>query len=230
MDLKDRVVLITGSSQGIGKETALEFAKQGANVAITYNKNKKQAEEIFKECNKLKEAFLVQLDVTDSDSIKKCIEKVIDKFGAIDILINNAGVAVWKNFSEQSDEDIEKQIDVNLKGLIKITKQVLPYLKAQGEGIVINIGSGAGKTGIGGLSVYSSTKFAVRGLTQALEDEFTESSSSLRFYTINPGMTSTKMTDFSGISPKKVAEVIVNTAKENINKNSGEDIDVWDYA
>ena len=231
MNLKDRIVLITGSSQGIGRETALEFAKQGSKVVITYNVNKKQAHEVFKECNKLNEAFLVHLDVTDTNSVKNCIEDTIDKFGAIDILINNAGFAVWKKFIEQSEEEIDNQIDINIRGLIKTTKQVLPYLKSQGEGMVINIGSGAGKEGIGGLSVYSSTKFAVRGLTQALSDEIMESGekSNIRFYIVNPGMTSTKMTDFSGISPKKVSDVIINTAKENFDKSSGEDIDVWDF-
>ena len=103
MELKDKVVLITGSSQGIGRETALEFSKQGANVIVTYDSNKKRALEIFNECNKLKESFLVQLDVTDKSSVRNCIERVIDKFGAIDVLVNNAGIAVWKKFIEQSE-------------------------------------------------------------------------------------------------------------------------------
>ena len=229
MELRDRVVLVTGSSQGIGKETALEFAKQGANVIITYNSNKKQAEEVFKECNKLNEAFLVYLDVRNRDSIADCIEKAIDNFGAIDILVNNVGIAVWKKFLEQSKEEIDSQIEVNIKGVINMTKEILPYFKAQNEGKVINIGSGAGKTGIEGWSVYSSTKFAVRGLTQALSDEISSNNPDIRFYAVNPGMTSTKMTGFKGISPKKVSEVIVNTAKENLNKYSGEDIDVGDF-
>jgi len=229
MELRDRVVLVTGSSQGIGKETALEFAKQGASVVITYNSNKKKAEEIYKECNKLKESFIVCLDVTDRNSVKEGVEKVIDKFGAIDILVNNAGIVVWKKFLEQSKEEIDSQIEVNIKGVINMTKEILPYFKAQNEGKVINIGSGAGKTGIEGWSVYSSTKFAVRGLTQALSDEISSNNPDIRFYAVNPGMTSTKMTRFKGISPKKVSEAIVNTAKENLNKYSGEDIDVGDF-
>src|SRR3989344_8557573 len=83
MDLKDKVVLVTGSSQGIGAETALLFAKEGANVVVTYNSNRKKAENIFKECKKCKDAFLVKLNVDDEKSIKECVEKVVDKFGTI---------------------------------------------------------------------------------------------------------------------------------------------------
>jgi len=230
MELKDKVVFITGSSDGIGKLTALNFAKEGANVVVTYNTNKKSGEKVFEECNKLAESFLVHLNITDDVSIKKAVEETIDKFGAIDILVNNAGVVVWKNFIEQSGEEIENQIDVNLNGLIKMTKAVLPYIQGQDDGIVINISSGAGKHGHGGLSVYSATKFAIRGITQSLAEEYSKDlGRKIKFYSVNPRMTATKMTNFQGMPPEKVAEVIVNTAKENLGKNSGDDVDVEDY-
>lgn len=98
MELKNKVVIVTGSSQGIGSKTALAFAREGANVVVTYNSNKERAEEIFKECSKIKESMLVQLDVTNEDSIRNCVEKIVNKFGAIDILVNNAGVVRWKYF------------------------------------------------------------------------------------------------------------------------------------
>ena len=118
MELKNKVVLVTGSSQGIGAETALLFAKEGANVVVTYNSNRKKAENIFKECKKCKDAFLVKLNVDDEKSIKECVEKVVDKFGTIDILVNNAGVLVWKNLMEHSNKDIDFQINTNLVGLM----------------------------------------------------------------------------------------------------------------
>jgi len=226
MQLRDKIVLITGSSQGIGAETAKEFAKEGANVVVTYNSNKKKGEEVFKECNKIKESFLVHLDVTNEDSIKECVEKVVDKFGAIDILVNNAGVISWKDFSEQSIEEIDSQMEVNLKGLIKVTKIVLPFMKGQDEGTIINISSGAGKTGYGNLTTYCATKFGVRGFTQALSSGLPKG---IKVYSVNPGMTSTQMTNFSGVSPKEVAEVIVKTVKEEIKPDSLGDVDVWDY-
>ena len=139
MELKDKVVLVTGSSQGIGKETVLEFAKRGAKVIVTYNKNKKKAEEVLQECEKFNESLLIELNVKDKESIKNCVEKTIDKFGAIDILVNNSGVIEWKHFSEQNNNEIENQIETNLTGLIKMTKKVLPYFQGQNEGIIINI-------------------------------------------------------------------------------------------
>lgn len=226
MELKEKVVLITGSSEGIGAETAKLFSQEGANVIITYLTNKKKAKEIFEDCNKFNEAMLIQLDVTDEESIKNCVESVIDKFGAIDILINNTGVAVWKKHSEQTTEEIDLQIDVNLKGLIKMTKKVLPYMQAQGEGLIINIGSGAGKTGFSNMTSYCSTKFGVRGFTQALAKELNKG---IKTYVVNPGMTSTKMTNYTGVDAKEVAKIILKTGKESLEKNSGDDIDVWKY-
>lgn len=226
MELKEKVVLITGSSDGIGKETALLFAKHGANIVVTYNKNKKGGEDVFKECKKTKEPLLANLDVTNDESIKNCVEKTIDKFGAIDILINNAGVLFNKYFIEQNANEIDLQIDTNVKGLIKMTKAVLPYMQGQGNGIIINIASAAGKNAYEGLTTYCATKFAVRGFTQALAKELPKE---IKIYSVNPGLTATKMTNFQGVNPRKVGEVILKTAEEKISVESGGDIDVWKH-
>lgn len=224
MNLKDKVVIVTGSSQGIGKATSIAFAKEGANVVVTYNSNKKKGEEVFKECSKFKEAFLIKLNVTDEKSIKDCVEKAVDKFGAIDILVNNAGILIWKNLSEQNDREIESQINTNLIGLIKMTKAVLPYMKGQSEGIIINIASTAGKRAAHeGYPTYCASKFGVRGFTRALALELP---SGIKIFAVNPGLTATAMTDFEGIPAKDVAEVIVNTAKEKYSAQSGGDVDV----
>ena len=223
MKLKDKVVLITGSSQGIGEKTALEFAKKGANVVVTYNSNKEKAEKVFEECNKLNEAFLIQLDVRNENSIKECIEKVIDKFGAINILVNNAGVFTNKNLMIQSSKEIDLQIDINLKGLIKMTKAILPFMKEQNESMIINISSTAGKNTWEEISVYCATKFGVRGFTQALAKELPEN---IKVYSINPGLTATAMTNFQGISAKKVAKIIIKVAEGEIKPDSTKDIDI----
>lgn len=226
MELKDKVVLVTGSSQGIGKETAIAFSKEGANIVITYNVNKEKAKEVFNECNKIKESFLVHLDVTDQESIKNCVESVIDKFGAINILINNAGVISWEKFSKQNETIIEDQININLFGLIKMTKAVLPFIQEQEEAVIINISSGAGKQAYGGLSVYCATKFGVRGFTQALAQELPKN---IRIYSVNPGMTATAMKNHQGIPASKVAKIIVNAAKGKIKVDSTRDVDVWKF-
>ena len=228
MKLKDKVVLVTGSSQGIGKETALLFAKEGAHVVVTYHFNEKKGEQVFKECNKLKKSLLVRLDVTDEKSIKKCVEEIIDKFGAIDILVNNSGVLVWKNILEQSNKEIDFQIDTNLKGLIKMTKAVLPFMKGQNSGTIINIASIAGKRAniSQEYAPYCATKFGVRGFTQALSNELP---SGIKIFSVNPSMTATQMTNFKGTPPKKVAEIIVKTATEEIKADSNLDVDVENY-
>ncbi len=243
MELKNKVVLVTGSSQGIGAETALLFAKEGANVVVTYNSNRKKAENIFKECKKCKDAFLVKLNVDDEKSIKECVEKVVDKFGTIDILVNNAGVLVWKNLMEHSNKDIDFQINTNLVGLIKMTKTVLPFMKGQNKagiknstnifeksktvGMIINIASAAGKRAANeNYSTYCASKFGVRGFTQALALELPKG---IKTFAVNPGMTATQMTDFEGTSPRKVAEIIVNTAREKYKIQNGGDIDIWKH-
>ena len=227
MKLRNKVALVTGASSGIGRETAIMLAKKGCKVAATHNKNKSGGEEVVEECRKYGDAMLLQLDVTDAESIERAAGEIIKKFGRIDILVNNAGVIVWKDLKDQSFEDIDRQLQVNLSGLIKMTKALMPQFHSQKEGIIINVSSGAGKQGYGGLSVYCASKFGVRGFTQALSAELPEG---IRVYCVNPGMTATRMTDYRGVPPERVAEVIVSTTEENLGKNSGDDVDVWEYA
>lgn len=226
MDLQSRVVLVTGSSSGIGRETALLLAKKGSKVVVTYNEGKEEGEQVLSECRNHSEAVLFHLDVRDDSSIRALKESVLKEFGRIDVLINNAGVIRWTPLVKQSVEDIEEQVNVNLLGLIKVTRCFLPQLLKQGEGIIINIASGAGKQGFYELTTYCGTKFGVRGFTQALAEELPKG---VRAYSVNPGMTATRMTEFRGVDPVRVAEIIVKAAEEKLGKNSGDDVDVWEY-
>lgn len=221
--LKDKVVLITGSSEGIGRGTAFQFAKEGAAVIITYRKDEKEAKKAGEKCKELGAAdvFVLQLDVTDNKSIKTTVKKIVQKFKHIDILINNAGVLAWKPLVEQTFEDIERQVRTNLEGLIKMTREAVPHVKE----CIINIASGAGKSPYPSLSTYCATKFGVRGFTQTIAFEFPK----LKIYVVNPGMTATRMTNFKGVPAEKVAELILNTAKGKYKTGASRDIDVWDY-
>ena len=221
-EVRGKVVLITGSSIGIGRHTAYEFAKAEAKPVITYYKDKEEGEKTRAKCLELgaQEVLLLHLNLKDNESIVRCVQETAERYGKIDILINNAGVLAWKPLREQSFEEIEDQIRVNLEGLIKMTKTALPYVRE----MVINIGSGAGKTGYSDLTTYCATKFGVRGFTQALAEE-----ESIKVYSVNPGMTATRMTNFVGADPQKVAEVIFKVAKGDIRKPSGSDVDVWEY-
>ena len=224
MDLKDKVVLVTGSSKGIGAKTVLEFAKRGAKVVVTYRTNKKKADAVLKECKKLNDAILVKLDITNEDSMKKCVENVIDKFGAIDILVNNAGVLVWKKLLEQNNKDIDFQINTNLVGLVKMTRTVLPFIVENDEAAIVNVASAAGKNAYEGLSTYCASKFGIRGFTQALALELPKK---IKIYAINPGMTATEMTNYKGVKPEKVAKIIVDTVEEKIKPDAKRDVDVF---
>lgn len=219
-----KVVLITGGSIGIGRATCFAFAKKGYNVIFSYYKDTDEAKKVEKECLNLGASgvFSYYLNLMEDDSIKKFASEVIGRYSKIDILINNAGVIAWKRLEEQSFDEITSQVRVNLEGLIKITKILLPYIKE----MIINISSGAGKVGFEDLTTYCATKFGVRGFTQALAKELTNR----KVVVVNPDMTQTRMTNFSGRPPEDVANIILKVAENKIKVNSGEDIDVWKYA
>jgi NAD(P)-dependent dehydrogenase (short-subunit alcohol dehydrogenase family) len=222
MSVKNRVVLITGSSVGIGRETAFKFAAEGFRLVITYRRNRKEAFAAAGKCLKLgsPDVLVLQLDVGSDASIRKCVRSVVKKFGSVSILINNAGILVWNVFRKQSFGDIESQVRVNLTGLMKMTHAMLPYVKD----LIVNIASGAGKTAYSEIVPYCATKFGVRGFTQGLAQE-----TRIPVISVNPGMTATAMTNFRGVKPEKVAQVILRAATGKIKVKSGGDVDVWEY-
>ncbi len=226
MELQDKVVLITGSSTGIGKETALALAKAGARVVVTYHATQQEGEEVQKECEKYSPALLIHLNVMDTKSIQESVDVVIAQFGRIDILINNAGCFVYKSLEKQTTEEIERQLQVNLGGTILMTSACLSYLKKQSDAVIINVASVLSKQSIVQGTVYCASKFGVRGFTQALALELPKN---IRIYCVNPGLTATKMTGFQGIPASQAADVILATAQEQLGKKSGEDVDVRDF-
>ena len=218
--LYKQTVLITGSSRGIGAETAVAFAKQGCNVFITFINELSQADEVRKKCIDAgaSDVEIIELDVKDDQSIKDAVKTISLSHGGLDILVNNAGVIRWKKFQSQTDEDIEDQIFTNLMGTIKMTKYALPHVRDT----IINIASGAGSHAVVDLSVYCATKSAVRAFSEVLAIE----NPGLNVYTVSPSATSTDSSNYRGMPPEKVAEVIVNTAIDGCGKESGSDIKV----
>jgi 3-oxoacyl-[acyl-carrier protein] reductase len=220
-DLKGQVVLITGASSGIGRETAYRFAREGTRLALTYHKGGKRGIEAEKRCRRMgaEDTLLLHLNVMDNRSISDAVKKVRRKYGGIDYLINNAGVGIFLPFKEQSVQDIERQIGTNLEGLIKVTRAFLPFIR---KGMV-NIASAAGKTAYAEMSVYCGTKFGVRGFTQALAQEHPF----LTICCVNPDMTATRLSGYQGQPPSEVADVICNAVSGKIKMVRGGDVDVW---
>lgn len=222
MEINNKIVLITGSSKGIGEAIAYAFAKEKAQVIVTYNSDLDGAEKVGEKCKELgaPEVLVLKLSLTDNTSMKGLLSRVEEKFGHVDILINNAGVINWEKFENETFEDIEKQVRTNLEGLIKVTFAMLPQIK---EGI-INIASRAGHVPFPGRSVYCATKFGVIGFTKSLAIDYPD----LKIFSVSPGATKTEMWDFdSGADPSIVADMIVKGWMGEIPLKDG-DLNVWE--
>jgi NAD(P)-dependent dehydrogenase (short-subunit alcohol dehydrogenase family) len=196
--LKGVVALVTGSSRGIGKAIAVAFAKAGANLAITYNQSADSAQVVSEEIRSLGgNAIVLQLDVSQRESIKRVVEDIIDAFGRIDILVNNAGMLQQKPFLEITDEDWHKIIDVNLKGPFICAQEIYPLMQRQGHGRIINIASSGGQLG-GTLAVhYSASKAGIICLTKSLARI---GAPNILVNCISPGLIDTDMTQEEIIS------------------------------
>jgi len=162
-----KTVLITGASSGFGKETAKVFRDNGWNVIATMRSPEKE-----QELTELKDDILVtRLDVQDSDTIEEAIKSGIEKFGRIDALINNAGYGLMGVFESATSKQIQQQYAVNVFGLMDVTRAVLPHMREQGNGCIINISSFGGVVALPFGSLYNSSKFAVEGFSEALSHE-----------------------------------------------------------
>ena len=163
------VVLITGCSTGIGYETALFLAAQGHRVFATLRDLRKAGP--LKEAAKGLPLEILPLDVDQPASVKKAVAQVAKKAGRIDILVNNAGWGAFGALEEFSDEEISAQFETNVFGLLRVTKAVLPFMRAQGGGKVLHIGSLAGRMTFAGIGLYCATKHAVEAITESLRME-----------------------------------------------------------
>ncbi|MGJ7462456.1 SDR family oxidoreductase [Halomonas sp. MA07-2] len=165
----NKTVLITGATSGMGKATALLLAQHGYSV---YAGVRNSSQELMEEAEKLGvQLNAVTLDVQDTTSIQAAVQHVMDKEGKIDALVNNAGFGLLATLEEGTDEEIFKQFDVNVFGLIKMTREVLPHMREARSGVIINISSFLGKMGLPLLSHYNASKYAVEGITDSLRFE-----------------------------------------------------------
>jgi NAD(P)-dependent dehydrogenase (short-subunit alcohol dehydrogenase family) len=170
--LRGSTAVITGATSGIGRETALRFAKSGVNV-VAAGRRKERLEELVGEIeSKGSQALAVTTDVSDEAQVQNLIDKAIGRFGRIDTLVNNAGVGLAAKFEEQSIEDFRRVMDVNFWGAVYACKAVLPQMRRQpAGGVIINVSSIMGKRGMPFETAYCSSKFALAGFSEALRTE-----------------------------------------------------------
>jgi short-subunit dehydrogenase len=185
-----KVILITGASSGIGKETAKYFAANNWNVIATMRSPEKETE-----LNKLNNVLVTKLDVQDQVSIETAIKTGIAHFGHIDALVNNAGYGQMGIFEAMTNQQITRQFEINVFGVMNTIKAILPHFRERKEGIILNISSGAGKFTLPMLSMYASSKFALEGFSEALSFEL--SALNIKVKIIEPGGTNTNFNNTS---------------------------------
>jgi 3-oxoacyl-[acyl-carrier protein] reductase len=169
--LNNKVALVTGGSRGIGAGVAKRLAADGANVAITYTKGADAAQAVVKEIESTgRKAIAIQADAADAAAVKAAVEKTVATFGRLDVLVNNAGTAIPKTFEETTLEEMDRVIDINIRGVFVATQAALKHMKDGGR--IITIGSCVGERMMTpGLVPYSATKGAVKMFTQGLSRE-----------------------------------------------------------
>ena len=171
MKFKDNVVLITGASSGIGRASAILFAKKGANIILVARK-KEKLDQIDKELKKYNVSTLVcECDVSNKSQVKEMSKTVLEKFNSIDILVNNAGFAIYGSVSDLTTEEIESQMSTNYFGMIYCIKNFLPSMIEKKSGHIVNVASVAGSFGLPGIASYCASKFAMLGFSEGLKHE-----------------------------------------------------------
>ena len=192
--LKGKSVLVTGASRGIGRTIAIEFAKQGANVAVNYAGSEGKAKEVAEELKSYGvQAFPIQANVSDEGSVKAMVKEVISEFGSLDVLVNNAGVTRDNLLMRMKEEEFDDVINTNLKGVFLCTKAVTRQMMKQRAGRIVNVASIVGVSGNPGQANYVAAKAGVIGLTKTTAKEL--ASRNILVNAVAPGFISTDMTD-----------------------------------
>ena len=206
--LEGKIALITGGSRGIGAAIAKRLAADGANVAITYTKGADAAASVVKEIERAGgKAIAIQAEAADVEAVKAAVEKTIATFGQLDVLVNNAGTAIPKAFEETTLEEMDRVLDINIRGVFVATQAALKHMNEGGR--IIMIGSAVGERAVApGLVPYAATKGAVKMFTQALSREV--GSRGITVNNVQPGPIDTELNPASGdwAVPQKAATAL----------------------
>jgi len=190
MRLKGKVALITGGTEGIGFSTAELFLKEGAMVAMS-GRSKEKGAEALRKLKDLGQIMFVGGDVSRASDAKRMVDAVVERFGRLDILFNNAGVYIERFAEDMTEEEWDRVLDTNLKGTFLVTKYAVPYMKRQGGGAIINNSSDAGLVGNKKCPAYCASKGGVTVMTKAMALDYAPFN--IRVNSVNPGTVDTPM-------------------------------------
>ncbi|AXG08335.1 beta-ketoacyl-ACP reductase (plasmid) [Haloplanus rubicundus] len=192
--LEGKTVVVTGASRGIGRGIAEELGAHGGNIAVNYRSSNDEATEVASLIDEAAgEAVTVQGDVADLEAMQTMADQVHDEFGAVDVLVNNAGITMDHSFEHMTPEEWQSVVDVNLTGVFNVTKAFYEDIREADEGRIINISSIIGEEGNFGQANYAASKAGVHGLTRTLAKELAPSGSTANC--VSPGFTETDMLD-----------------------------------
>ena len=239
--LKGKCALVTGASRGIGKAIALKLASLGANLVLNYRSSEAEALEVEKEIKDMGvDAISVKGDISKIEDVENLVSAAKEKFGAVDIMVNNAGITKDTLILRMKEEDFDKVIDVNLKGVFNCLKTITPVMVRQKHGKIINLSSVVGISGNAGQVNYAASKAGVIGMTKSLAKEL--GSRGINVNAVAPGFIETDMTEVLGDKykeeikkniplkklgkPEDVAEVVAFLASESSDYVTGQVIHV----
>ena len=201
MDVNYKVAVVTGSSSGIGFETSLVLARNNFHTYATMRNPERGTKMTTVQSGENLPIKIIQLDVTSDKSVREAIQSILSESGRIDVLVNNAGFGLVGAFEELGMDEIKQQYETNFFGVIRVTQAVIPIMKEQKSGIIVNISSGAGRFGYPGGSAYVSTKFALEGLTESISYELEPFG--IKVALVEPGFV---RTNFSNVIAKRSQE------------------------
>lgn len=225
MDFRNKVVVITGASSGIGEASAIQFAKKGSHVVLVARRENKLLA-VKKKISKFNVKSLVcSCDVSQKSQVKQMSQNVLDTFGRIDVLVNNAGFVIYGKVNELTIEEIESQMFTNYLGMIYCTKNFLPIMLEQNSGHIVNVASVGASFGVPGIAAYCATKYAMLGFSEGLKHELHETK--IGVTVVSPIMVRTNLFEhpsfenFSkratgiSLSSDTVAKAVVKAANSN---------------
>lgn len=200
-----KVAIVTGASKGIGKACAVRLAKDGMTVVVNYSSSDEAARETVREIEEAGgEAVSYKADVSDLEQVKAMFKEIADKYGQIDVLVNNAGIVRDEYLLMLTEENLDKCMDLNVKGYFYCAQQAVLKMMSRKSGVIVNISSVSSKMALAGQSVYSATKGAVNSMTQTMAKELARYG--IRVNAVAPGFVLTDMVD--GLPEEKKKEYL----------------------